>query len=58
MTTEAAQPTAGPGQPGPGASGGGAAQAALRVEDLSLAYVVRGIQRPVLLGVSFEIRPG
>ena len=32
--------------------------AALRVEDLSLAYVVRGIPRPVLRGVSFEIRPG
>ena len=31
---------------------------ALRVEDLSLAYVVRGIQRPVLRGVSFEVRPG
>ncbi len=35
-----------------------AAPAALRVEDLSLAYVVRGIPRPVLRGVSFEIRPG
>jgi peptide/nickel transport system ATP-binding protein len=34
------------------------APAALRVEDLSLAYVVRGIQRPVLRGVSFEVRPG
>ena len=32
--------------------------AALRVEDLSLAYVVRGIQRPVLRGVTFEVRPG
>ena len=32
--------------------------AALKVEDLSLAYVVRGIQRPVLRGVSFEVRPG
>jgi peptide/nickel transport system ATP-binding protein len=30
----------------------------LRVEDLSLSYVVRGIPRPVLRGVSFEIRPG
>ena len=28
------------------------------VEDLSLAYVVRGIRRPVLRGVSFEVRPG
>ena len=32
--------------------------AALRVEDLSLSYVVRGIPRPVLRGVSFEIKPG
>jgi peptide/nickel transport system ATP-binding protein len=31
---------------------------ALRVEDLSLAYVVRGIRRPVLRGVTFEVRPG
>ena len=36
----------------------GSQAAALRVEDLSLAYVVRGIPRPVLRGVSFEIRPG
>jgi peptide/nickel transport system ATP-binding protein len=35
-----------------------AAPAALRVEDLSLAYVVRGIRRPVLRSVSFEVRPG
>ena len=34
------------------------APAALRVEDLSLSYTVRGIQRPVLRGVSFEVRPG
>ncbi len=40
----------------PPPSGGPAA--ALKVEDLSLAYVVRGIQRPVLRGVSFEVRPG
>lgn len=33
-------------------------QAALKVEDLHLAYVVRGIPRPVLRGVSFEVRPG
>ena len=33
-------------------------RAALRVEDLSLAYVVRGIRRPVLRGVTFEIRRG
>ena len=32
--------------------------AALKVEDLSLAYVVRGIPRPVLRGVSFEIAQG
>jgi peptide/nickel transport system ATP-binding protein len=35
-----------------------ATAAALRVEDLSLAYVVRGVQRPVLRGVTFEVRPG
>jgi peptide/nickel transport system ATP-binding protein len=35
-----------------------AVAAALRVEDLHLAYVVRGIPRPVLRGVSFEIKPG
>jgi peptide/nickel transport system ATP-binding protein len=32
--------------------------AALRVEDLHLSYIVRGIPRPVLRGVSFEVRPG
>lgn len=32
--------------------------AILKVEDLSLAYMVRGIARPVLRGVSFEIAPG
>ncbi len=48
MTTETAPP------PPPAA----APTAALRVEDLSLAYVVRGIQRPVLRGVTFEVRPG
>jgi peptide/nickel transport system ATP-binding protein len=31
---------------------------ALKVEDLHLAYIVRGIPRPVLRGVSFEVRPG
>jgi peptide/nickel transport system ATP-binding protein len=35
-----------------------ATAAALKVEDLSLAYLVRGIPRPVLRGVSFEIAPG
>jgi peptide/nickel transport system ATP-binding protein len=34
------------------------APAALLIDDLSLSYVVRGIRRPVLRGVSFEIRPG
>ncbi len=32
--------------------------AVLKVEDLSLAYLVRGIPRPVLRGVSFEIAQG
>ena len=32
--------------------------AALKVEDLRLSYTVRGIPRPVLRGVSFEVRPG
>ncbi|MBA2701817.1 MAG: ABC transporter ATP-binding protein [Chloroflexi bacterium] len=32
--------------------------AALRVEDLHVSYVVRGIPRPVLRGVTFEIQPG
>src|SRR6266576_1921016 len=32
--------------------------AALKIEDLELSYVVRGIPRPVLRGVSFEVRPG
>jgi peptide/nickel transport system ATP-binding protein len=50
MTTELAPPP--PGTPAP------TPPAALKVEDLSLAYVVRGIPRPVLRGVSFEVRPG
>jgi peptide/nickel transport system ATP-binding protein len=41
-------------QPSPSAS----PTAALRVEDLHLSYIVRGIPRPVLRGVSFEVRPG
>src|SRR6478672_3136183 len=49
MTTELAPPP--PPSPSPTA-------AALRVEDLSLSYVVRGIPRPVLRGVTFEVRPG
>ena len=32
--------------------------AALKIEDLSLSYLVRGIPRPVLRGVSFEVKPG
>src|SRR4026208_2286952 len=35
-----------------------ATDAALKVEDLNLAYMVRGIPRPVLRGVSFEVKPG
>ena len=42
----------------PGPSTPPAIQPALRVEDLELAYLVRGIPRPVLRGVSFEIAPG
>src|SRR6478672_375372 len=49
MTTELAPPPP-PAVPVPAA--------ALRVEDLSLSYVVRGIPRPVLRGVTFEVRPG
>ena len=52
MTTETSAP------PPPALPPGTAPAAALRVEDLSLAYVVRGIRRPVLRGVSFEVRPG
>ncbi len=43
------EPTAGP---------TGGATRALVVADLELAYTVRGIDRPVLRGVSFEIDPG
>ena len=49
-------------EPGPGPTpeppAPAAPSAALRVEDLSLSYVVRGVPRPVLRGVSFEIKPG
>ncbi|MEO5884662.1 MAG: ABC transporter ATP-binding protein, partial [Candidatus Limnocylindrales bacterium] len=45
-------PAPGTPSPMPGSS------AALKVEDLELAYLVRGIARPVLRGVSFEIAPG
>ena len=40
----------------PGASDG--SEYALRVRDLELAYVVRGIPRAVLRGVSFDVKPG
>ncbi len=33
-------------------------QAALAIEDLEMAYIVRGTPRAVLRGVSFEVRPG
>ena len=56
MTTEMTE-TTGPGSL-PAVPAAPAEAAALRVEDLSLAYIVRGIPRPVLRGVSFEIRPG
>ena len=49
MTTELAPPPP-PAGPDPAV--------ALKVEDLSLAYVVRGIRRPVLRGVSFEVKAG
>jgi peptide/nickel transport system ATP-binding protein len=49
MTIETAPP---PPPPTP------ATNAALRVENLSLSYIVRGIRRPVLRGVTFEVRPG
>ena len=51
MTTTL-EPTATPSPDGPSPS------AALKVEDLDVAYIVRGIPRPVLRGVSFEIAPG
>ncbi|MEX1172342.1 MAG: ABC transporter ATP-binding protein [Chloroflexota bacterium] len=44
--------------PAPPPAPGPATSAALKVEDLSVAYVVRGIPRPVLRNVSFEIAPG
>ena len=31
---------------------------ALELDDLHVAYTVRGIQRPVLRGVTLEIAPG
>jgi peptide/nickel transport system ATP-binding protein len=50
----AAPPLAPMPQPSPAPS----SATALKVEDLHLAYIVRGIPRPVLRGVSFEVRPG
>ena len=47
-----------PVMPAPQPSPAPSAAAAIRVEDLHLAYIVRGIPRPVLRGVSFEVRPG
>jgi peptide/nickel transport system ATP-binding protein len=44
--------------PAPEPSPSASPTAALRVEDLHLSYIVRGIPRPVLRGVSFEVRPG
>ena len=32
--------------------------AALKLEELHVAYDVRGVPRPVLRGVTFEIKPG
>jgi oligopeptide/dipeptide ABC transporter ATP-binding protein len=49
MTVETRPATPPSGEPVP---------AALKVEDLELSYVVRGIKRPVLRGVSFEVKPG
>ncbi len=50
MTT--IEPTAGP------IDRGDPATAALAVEDLHLAYMVRGTPRAVLRGVTFQVRPG
>ena len=42
--------------PQPSAAGG--EPLALRIDDLHLAYTVRGVPRAVLRGVSFEVKPG
>ncbi len=42
----------------PEADRGDPATAALAINDLELAYVVRGVPREVLRGVTFQIRPG
>jgi peptide/nickel transport system ATP-binding protein len=44
--------------PAPSAERGDPATAALAVQDLQLAYVVRGVPREVLRGVTFQVRPG
>jgi peptide/nickel transport system ATP-binding protein len=44
--------------PAPQPSPAPSTAAAITVEDLHLSYIVRGIPRPVLRGVSFEVRPG
>jgi len=45
---------------GPGATGDGPAtvEPVLAIDDLQLAYEVRGVPRAVLRGVTFEVRPG
>ena len=42
----------------PEADRGDPATAALAINDLELAYVVRGVPREVLRGVTFQVRPG
>ncbi|MCU1397614.1 MAG: putative oligopeptide transporter ATP-binding protein, partial [Acidimicrobiales bacterium] len=42
----------------PAAPPASSSQAALAVEDLEVAYTVRGIPREVLRGVSFSVAPG
>jgi peptide/nickel transport system ATP-binding protein len=44
--------------PMPGGPAAAPTAAAIKIEDLHLSYVVRGIPRPVLRGVSLEVRPG
>ena len=58
MTTATPPPPPAAAVPGPGPSPGRSDVPALRVEDLEVSYLVRGIPRPVLRGVSFEVRPG
>ncbi len=58
MTTAAPPPPPAAAAPGPGPAPGRGDVPALQVEDLEVSYLVRGIPRPVLRGVSFEVRPG